>query len=302
MGDLGSTRVFGHAGGRIVRVGMRRRPMKDLFHWMVTGSWTRLVLVYCLVYLATQALFGVAHFQLGPAEAGRGSVTGYLLSLASGSAPGEGAPDPRAVAASAVSGIEVFVRWLELAVGSGMIFAKFSLVRARVLFSRVAVVTPYQGGLALAFRMANERASHMMDAKVQAMLVWDEPGEGEAVRRAHDLALARGGSALFAHAWTAIHPIDRASPLFGHSAETLAGREAEVIVTLSGFDEGLIRTMHARHVYPAGRIRWNAQFREIVTLLPNGVRAVDYRKFHDVTPVAEGVGDERTPRRARPHA
>jgi inward rectifier potassium channel len=282
---------------------MRRRPMKDLFHWMVTGSWTRLIVVYCLVYFTTQALFGVAHFLLGPGQPGRAAVTGYLLSLAWGAQPAEGAPELRAVAASAVASVEVFLRWLELAVGSGLIFAKFSLVRARVLFSRVAVVTPYQAGQALAFRMANERASHMMDAKVQAMLVWNEPGEGgETVRRAHDLALARGGSALFAHAWTAIHPIDRASPLWGQSAETLGAREAEVIVTLSGFDEGLIRTMHARHVYPAGRIRWNAQFREIVTLLPNGVRAVDYRKFHDVTPLPDGREAERTPRRARPHA
>jgi inward rectifier potassium channel len=223
-----------------------------------------------------------------------------MLSLVPGApVPPQPLPTPRAIAAELVLGAEGFVRWLELAVGSGIMFAKFSLVRARVLFSRVAVVGPHQGGDALMFRMANERTSHMVDAKVQAMLVWDEPGEGgELVRRAHDLALLRGGSALFAHAWTAVHPVDRASPLFGQTPESLRARDAEVIVTLSGYDEDLTRTLHARHAWPASRIVWGARFRDVVRTTDDGARAIDYRRFHETEPVAEERG-ERTPRRAR---
>jgi inward rectifier potassium channel len=301
-GELGSTRVFGHtSGGGVVQVGMRRRPMKDLYHWMVTGSWRRLLLVFGTVYFATQALFGLAHFFLVDADTGRGSIIAFLVSLVPGSpVPSQPAPSPRSVVASVFFGAEGFVRWLELAVGSGIIFAKFSLVRARVLFSKVAVIAPAPGGQALMFRMANERSSHMVDAKVQAMLVWDEPGDGgEIVRRAHDLGLLRGGSALFSHAWTAVHPVDRTSPLLGQSGETLQARDAELIVTVSGYDEDLTRVIHARHVYPAPRIRWSARFRDIVRTLPSGVRVVDYRRFHETTPVEVDAG-ERTPRRARP--
>ncbi|HYG69306.1 MAG TPA: potassium transporter, partial [Anaeromyxobacteraceae bacterium] len=177
-----------------------------------------------------------------------------------------------------------------LAVGSGIIFTKFSLLKPRVLFSRVAVVAPHDQGRALLFRMANERKSPIVDAKVQAMLVVDEPGpDGEGVRRVRDLPLARGGSALFTHAWTAIHPIGRDSPLAGHDARTLAAANGEVIVTLTGFDEGLLRTTHARHVYRAKAIRFGARFRDIVRALPNGLRAVDYRKFHDAVPVEDAA-------------
>jgi len=302
MADLGSTRVFGHASsGGLVRIGLRRRPLKDVYHGLVTGSWGRLLVVYGVVYFAMAALFGVAHFFLPRAGSDTASLVGLALSRLPGSpvAPLP-VPAPAALAAEVASGVEGFVDWLMLAVGSGIIFAKFSHLPARVLFSRVAVVAPHGDGLALMFRMANERTSHVADARVQAMLVQDEPGEsGEFVRRAHDLALQRGGSALFSHAWTAVHPIDRESPLLAQSAATLEACEAELIVTITGYDEGVTRVIHARHVYRADQIRWNARFRDIVRTLPNGMRAVDYRRFHEWTAVDVERKGERTPRRAR---
>lgn len=299
MGDLGSTRVFGqHGAGGVVTIGLKRRPVRDLYHWLVTGSWTRLVLLFALVYFATDALFGVVRLLLATRVPTGGSFLEALLA-SQGATPAEPAPalSARGLAVAALDAVDGFVHWAELVIGAGVVLAKFSLVRARVLFSHVAVVAPHEGGQALMFRMANERTSHIVDAKVSVMLVRNELQEGEIVRRAHDLDLARRGSALFSHAWTAIHPISRSSPLFGESAESLESAEAEVIVNLSGFDEGLVKTVHARHVYPAGRIRWNSRFREIVKVLPDGRHAVDYRRFHKVTPVEDATPPERTPAR-----
>jgi hypothetical protein len=71
-------------------------------------------------------------------------------------------------------------------------------------------------------------------------------------------------------------------------------------VNLSGYDEALVKSVHARHVYPASRIRWNARFREIVRLREDGRRVIDYRKFHKTVPVEDAPAAERTPsRRAR---
>jgi inward rectifier potassium channel len=284
---MGSTRVFGASAGVEV-VGLRRRPGSDLYHWLVAGSWWRLLLVFALVSAATQVLFGVVHLLLAGRLPGADAVLPGLGAALEGPPGADAALSPRALALAAASGLEGFVRWVELVVASGLVLAKFSLVRARVLFSEVAVVAPHGDGTALLFRMANERASHIVDAKVSVMLVRNELHDGEIVRRAHDLAMARGGSALFSHAWTAIHPIDRASPLHGETAGSLEGSEAEIIVNLSGFDEALVKTLHARHVYPASRIRWNARFREIVRLKEDGRRVIDYRKFHKTAPVEDG--------------
>jgi inward rectifier potassium channel len=298
MSGLGSTRVFGHSHGGVVEVGLRRRPLKDLYHWIVTGSWWRLLAVYGLVYFATEGLFAAVDFAIGDYPATRGAFATALVEALR--APVEGGDVTvalRTMLAGVVASVEGFIRWLEVAIGAGIILNKFSLLRARIIFSRVAVIAPGDGGPALMFRMANERVSNIIDAKVNALLVWNEKDErGDLVRRAHDLPLARGGSALFTHAWTASHPIDRESPLHGCDETALQLAEAEVIVSLSGYDEALTRVMYARHVYPAEQVLWSHRFREIVKALPDGRRRIDYRRFHEAEPV---VADERGPRSRR---
>jgi inward rectifier potassium channel len=302
MSDLGSTRVFGrHAGGGgVVTIGLPRRPMRDLYHGLVTGSWTRLFAAFAVVYFATQALFGLGRLLLAADLPAGGPV---VASLGSALQATPAAPAPPlsagALAAAVFGAVGRFVHWVEIVLGASIVIAKFSLVRARVLFSKVAVIAPHEGGRALMLRMANERTSHIVDARVSVMLVRYETQDGEVLQRAHDLALTRRASPLFSHAWTAIHPIDRASPLAGESAGSLQDAEAEIIVNLSGFDEGLMRTVHACHVYPAERVRWNVRFREIVGSLPDGRNAVDYRKFHETTPVDDPPGDRTPARRAR---
>lgn len=294
MAELGSTRVFGQSTGEIRTVGLPRRPVADFYHRLVTGPWTRLILAYAAVYLATQAVFAVVHLVL---TADVPAAGGLLPALAAAvDAPSLAAPplSARWFAVGALSTVEGFVRWLELGVGTAILIAKATRIPARILWSRVAVVAPHAGGSALLFRMANERTSHMVDAKVAVMLVWNELGEdGEPVRRAHDLALARGGTALFSHAWTAVHPIGRDSPFFTASEARLLDAEAELIVTLSGYDEGLTRVIHARHVYPADRIRWNVFFAEIVKTDRKGGRTVDYRRFHDTVPAEAPTASRR---------
>jgi inward rectifier potassium channel len=278
--SLASTRVFGH--GRTVSVGLRRRPLKDLYHWLVAGSWLRTIAVFAIVYFATRAVFDLGAVLLGAEPAPPGALAAALVAAARGEATPAGA-EWRALAASALGAVEGFVRWLEVVVAAGIVLTKFSNTPARVMWSRCAVIGPHAGGRALLFRMANERSGHIVDARAHAMLVVNEIGpDGALVRRAKDLPLQHGGSALFSHAWTAVHAIDAASPLAAEDAASLEEREAEIVVTLSGHDEALGKTLHARHVWPAARIRWNVRFRELLEVRPGGTRVIDYRKFHEV--------------------
>jgi len=299
MANLGQTRVFGHSDREAVVIGLRRRALTDLYHRLVTGGWLQLFLVYALVYFATGALLEVAHWALGGAgEVVPGSVMAAMVALWRGAPAAEvaAALDPRSLAAAALSAVDGFLRWAELVIGAGIVMAKFSMQKAQVLFSQVAVIAPHdRGGRALLFRMANQRSGHVVDARASLLLVRNErEPDGELVRRAHDLPLLRGGTALFEHAWTAAHEIDRESPLWGETAESLAAADAELLVTFSGYDERLLKLIHARHVYPARRLRWEARFAPIATVLPDGRRALDYRRFHEVVPAEEGAaGAER---------
>src|SRR5208282_6632681 len=86
-----------------------------------------------------------------------------------------------------------------LAVATGLMFARFSRPTARVMFSKVAVVTEYNGVPTLSFRLANERRNQILEAQVSVTLVRDErTTEGEWMRRFYDLQLARQRSPIFA--------------------------------------------------------------------------------------------------------
>ncbi len=285
MGDLGQTRVFGRVGQETVVRGFRRSAASDLYHRLVTGSWRQLLLVYAAVYFLTRVAFEVAHWSLqGAGSVPPGTVMEALVAWVRGAGPEAVAVEPWALLRRFVSSLDGFVRWAEMVVGAGIVVAKFSMLKALVLFSDVAAIAPQGRGVkVLHFRMANKRGGHVVDARTSLLLVRNERDQdGELVRRAHDLPLVRAETPIFEHAWTVAHEIDRRSPLWGETAESLAAADAELLVIFSGTDEQLLRAIHARHVYPAKRLRWGSRFAPIAAVLPDGRRVLDYRRFHEV--------------------
>jgi inward rectifier potassium channel len=307
MARLAETRLFGRYGAArdIVAIGLRRQPGKDLYHSLLTASWKRLFALVALAYLGVNAVFAGAYLALGNAiESARAGDfwDAFFFSVQTMATIGYGRMAPRTLGANALVAVEALMGMMGLAVVTGLVFAKFSRPTARVIFSRVAVVSPYDRVPSLMFRMANERANQIVEAQLHVVLVRnDQTAEGDTVRRVHDLTLRRSRSALFALTWTAIHPITPQSPLFGEDAESMAEKQADIVVSLTGHDESLAQTVHARHAYGPEQVAWGVRFRDILVHLPNGIRAVDYRRFHDVVPLGPGDREEREPgdRRAR---
>jgi hypothetical protein len=54
---------------------------------------------------------------------------------------------------------------------------------------------------------------------------------GESTRRFYDLELVRDRNALFVLSWTAIHPIDQHSLLFGATSDLLKQQPALIVVS-----------------------------------------------------------------------
>ena len=88
---------------------------------------------------------------------------------------------------------------------------------------------------------------------------------------------------FFPLSWTIVHPIDSASPLAGRTPEDLARTQAEILVLLSGIDEALEQTVHARSSYRADEIVWNARFQSM--FLPSDGHpsvSVDITRVHEI--------------------
>jgi len=278
--------TFG-AGTPVTAIGLPRRPLGDLYHLLLTWSWTRLFSMMGALYLAVNALFALAYLALGPGaiqNAEPGSFTdAFFFSFDTMATIGYGDKLPHGTAANLLSLVQVMLGLAGLAVTTGLVFAKFARPTARVLFSRVAVVQPFDGVPSLLFRMANARANQIVEAELTVVAIRSETTvEGEAVRRVYDLALRRSRSSVFSLTWLAVHPITPASPLHGLDAEALRRSGLEVMVSVSGLDEHLGQTIHARHAYGPDEVIFGARFADILEVKPDGSAVVDYRRFHVV--------------------
>src|SRR5262249_54012974 len=117
--------------------GLENGAFRDVYHFLLTTSWPRLVTILVAAYLGGNALFAVAYWlQPGSLENARpGSFTdAFFFSVDTMATIGYGNMVPRTLLANVLVTIEAFVGLLGLALMTGLIFAKFSRPTARVLF------------------------------------------------------------------------------------------------------------------------------------------------------------------------
>lgn len=282
-------RTFG-AGRRVATVGLDRAPLRDLYHVLLSMPWPRFFALLVGLFLVVNSLFAEAYLALGDGieNATPGSFADcFFFSVQTLATIGYGKMAPRTLGANLLVSVEALLGMIGLAVTTGVVFARFARPTARVLFSARAVVRPWEGVPSLLFRLANARGNQIAEARLKAVLLREEvTAEGERTRRVHDLRLLRSESAVFALTWMVVHPIDASSPLHGATPASLREAQADIVVSLTGLDDGLAQTVHARHSYAAEDLVFGARLVDILGTAPDGTRIIDYRRFHEVEPLA----------------
>ncbi|MEO0869194.1 MAG: ion channel, partial [Cyanobacteria bacterium J06642_11] len=247
------------------------------------------VLLVSGFYLLVNGLFALAYgLDAGAIENMRSGHFQdlFFFSVQTMASIGYGAMYPTSTYTHSLVVIEAIFGLFFTAVTTGLVFARFSLPTARILYSSVAVIAPFNGVPTLMFRTANERRNYILEAQLWVTLVRDEiTEEGEHIRRFHDLPLVRSHTPVFSLSWTAMHPITSDSPFYGETPETLREGRAEVIVTLTGLDETLSQPIHARHSFCDYDIYWNHKFIDIISTNDMGRSVIDYNHFHSIEPL-----------------
>ncbi|MDP9033547.1 MAG: ion channel, partial [Myxococcota bacterium] len=272
-----------------VKLGVVRRPLTDLYVFLLTTRWWSLFASMLLFYLISNSAFALAYLLGGGVENARPGnfADAYFFSVQTMATIGYGKMTPISTFANIVVSFEALFGLVAIAIATGLMFAKFSQPRARVIFSKYAVVAMRDGVQSLMLRLANERKTGLVEAQLRLVLVRDETtAEGEPVRRFHTLHLARASTAVFALSWTAIHPIDETSPLYGETPESLESAQADLVASLVGMEEATTQTVHARYAWKSGEILFGHRFVDIVVQLPDGRRGLDYSRFDQVEPIA----------------
>ena len=278
--------VRGARGKRIAVIkGQDSGRFFDFYHGILTASWpgfvARLAMLFLTVNLAFATLYVIDRGGIANARPGS-FADAFFFSVQTLGTLGYGVMAPRTLYANLLVTVESFTGILIIALFTGIIFARFSRPFARLVFSKVAVVTMFEGIPTLMFRAANQRGNSILDASVNVSLASNyTTREGVAMRRFQELKLIRSNNPLFALSWTVMHPIDEASPLFGIGLAEMIEHDMEIVVMLSGMDETIADRIYARHAYMAEEIHWHRRFVDVVSVTPGGQRMVDLVRFHD---------------------
>lgn len=266
---------------------------RDPYHFLLLLPWRLFVPLLVLGYGAVNTVFALAYLaQPGTiANAVPGSFwDAFFFSVQTLGSIGYGAMHPTTFYSNAVVAIEALFSMLSIAMITGLAFARFSRSDARVAFSKVAVIQPYNGIPTLIFRTANRRRNQILEANLKVYLLQDEVTlEGQRMRHFSQLSLTRDETPRFSLGWTVMHPIDRSSPLQGATPASLSQRRATLVVSLSGLDETIVQPLHARHVYGVEDIHWNYRFVDMIYDTQGGDRYIDYRYFDAIEPLVSTV-------------
>jgi inward rectifier potassium channel len=275
--------------GGIRLISDRADKSPDLYHRLFTISWPAFFALFGAVYLFFNLLFSAIYFMDsgGIAHARPGSFgDAFFFSVQSMATVGFGNMYPADLFANLVVTVEVLLGIVTIAIATALIFSRFSRPTARVMFSEIGVIAPYDGVPTFMFRAANRRRNQILEAQVAVSLLRDETTlEGKKMRRFHDLAVARARTPIFSLSWTVMHPIVAGSPLYGATPESLAAQDARIIVTMTGIDETFSTAIYARYVYDNVGIIWGHRFVDILGESEDGVPTLDYRRFNQVEPV-----------------
>lgn len=283
------THVLQLGNRKVVTHGLARPFWGDIYHHTMTLSWPIFFATVAGFFLILNLGFAVIYV-LGDAAIANQSPGGFLgaffFSVETLATVGYGDMHPRTLYGHIVATTEIFTGMSFLALFTGIMFARFSRPRARILFANVAVINTVDAQPTLVIRAANARQNVIVDASARLRLIrFERTREGTGLRKLHDLALVREQHPIFILGWSIMHVIDESSPLFGASPESLAAADAGLILTIDGVDETTSQSMQSRNNYGHEQILWRHAYEDTLWTDADGIDHIDFTRFHDTYPL-----------------
>jgi inward rectifier potassium channel len=268
-------------------IGGEARPLRDFYHALLRLNWPATLGLITASFLAANALFALIYVMVGGIENAKpGSfLDAFFFSVETMGTIGYGSMYPRSNAANWWMVVESVVGITLTALTTGLVFAKFSRPTARIVFTRNAVICPFNGVPTFMFRVGNERGNAIVNAQFRGVVSRTEhTTEGEQFYRAYDLKFVRDRALALNRSFSLSHRIDESSPFFGQTPESIAAQEYELQIIVVGIDDTVMQTVHASHNYFAQEILWGARLCDVLSDRPDGSMVLDLRRFHDVEP------------------
>jgi inward rectifier potassium channel len=273
--DTGFGDKASQMGGRMVnrdgtfniqRLGIPFFARVSSYHSMLTMPRWRFILVVFNAYFVMNCFFTLLYWLAGPS--GLEGVDSehsfsrikelFFFSTQTFTTVGYGRVNPVGELTNWIAAIESLIGFLSFAIAAGLLYGRFSRPRSFVRFSEKMLLTNYEGGKALMFRLVGFKDDHILtnvEIKVSARLFSPEGNY-----RFYNLELERSHVDSLVLNWTIVHPINEKSPFWGLSQEDIQALQPEVSALLIGFDEVYSSTVMARNSYALSDLIFGYRF------------------------------------------
>jgi inward rectifier potassium channel len=269
------------------REGLRWRDTNP-YLMLIDTTWPRFLLFVLLGFLTINMIFACVYLMIGIEHLKgleselNGFTNAFFFSVHTLTTVGYGNVYPIGLWANVASSIEAATGLMVFAIATGLLYGRFSRPSARILYSRNAIIAPYQDGTSVQFRITNARRNVLMNMEARVLLMIVESKNGEMKRSFIDLELERRRIYFFALTWTVVHPIDSNSPLFGKTREDLEKLSAELLILIQGFDDTFSQQVHSRYSYRHDEIVWGARFLPSFKVDANGGLVVEVDRIDEM--------------------
>jgi inward rectifier potassium channel len=261
----------------------------NTYHILLSMRWSRFLGLVLLLYFVSNICFGAMYASFG--DAGLVDTTssmdsmflrGFFFSVQTFATIGYGTIHPLGLLPNLLVTVESYYSLIANALITGLVFARFARPTARIIFSDVAVIAPYQGITAFMFRIVNSRSNQLIEMRALVTFARFVEENGRRVRKFDVLALERRSVTFFPLTWTVVHPIDEGSPLFGCTMEDLVAADAEFLILLTATDETFATVVHQRSSYKPSEILFGHKFVSIYNNHPGETVSIDVRRLSKV--------------------
>ncbi len=262
----------------------------SFYHYLISISWLKFNLMVLSYYLFINFLFAIIYFSAGADGLnGLDSKTdsshfwnAFFFSTQTITTIGYGKLSPANHIVNSIAAMEGLIGMLSFALITGILYGRFARPIARILFSKTALIAPFQDKTAFQFRIANKmRNSQIVDISARVIVAKYELENGKKIRKFRSLKLEIQNIIFFPMTWTVNHPIDEESPLWNMSKKDLEEQDCEFMILLSGFDDTFSQTVNKRFSYTYDEVVFNARFVSVFGLNDEGVTSQDLNKIDD---------------------
>ena len=277
----------------VKRAGLPFNAATNYYHSLITMPWWKFNIAILTAYLCINILFAMIYYFVDVSH-----VSGmmyhsefekfmevFFFSAQSLTTVGYGRLNPTGMVDSSIAVIESFIGLLGFAMATGLLYGRFSRPIANILFSKNAIIAPYQGFTALMIRLANKNKSELLDPGATIVMSYVEQENGNMVRKFSNLKLELTHVTMLTMSWTLVHPIDEESPLYGWAQEEYKNNEVEFIVLIQAYEETFAQTVHSRSSFRYNELVFGAKFNSMLLPAAHGSVVVELNRINEFVSV-----------------